>query len=66
VAVLATAAICIVGVILGTVQTVPSGTAPSWWDFIASNALRAALPTFIVGVIAWMIERNIQRSRRTN
>ncbi len=65
VAVLVTAGICIIGVIRGTIETVPSGAAPSWWDFIASNALRVALPTFIVGVIAWIIERNIQRSRRT-
>ena len=63
VAVLVTAAISIVGVLLGTVRTVPSGAAPPWWDYIANNAFRVALPTVIVGAIAWIVERNIRRSR---
>jgi hypothetical protein len=65
VAVLIARAYCIFGVIVGTVQTVSSGPAPSWWDFIASNALRVLLPAFVVGAVAWIIERNIRRSRRT-
>jgi hypothetical protein len=64
VAVLVTLAVCIIGIVMGQVQTVPSGAAPSWGDFIASNALRVLLPALIVGVIAWIIERNIHRSRR--
>lgn len=65
VAVLVTAGIAVIGIIRGTLATVPTaGGAPSWWEFISGNALRVALPTFVVGACAWVVERNIQRSRR--
>jgi hypothetical protein len=63
VAVLVTLGLCVIAVIMAQVQNVPSGPAPSWGHFIAGNALRVLLPTLIVGLIAWIIERNIRRSR---
>ena len=61
VAVLVTLAIGIVAVIIGQVQTVATQAAPSWPHFVASNATRIVLPALVVGVIVWIIERNIRR-----
>ena len=64
VAVLVTLGISVMGVIAREAQAIPSGPPPAWGDFIASNALGVLLPALIVGVIAWIIERNVRRSRR--
>ncbi len=64
VSVLVTLGICVIALIMTQVQTVPTDAAPSWLDFIAANALRVLLPALIVGAIAWVVERQIRRSRK--
>lgn len=53
----------IIGVIMRQVQGISTEPAPSWWDFAASNAMPILLPAVVVGVVAWIVERNIRRAR---
>jgi hypothetical protein len=64
VTVLVTLAIYIIAVIIAEAQTVSVGPAPSWWNFIAGHLLQICIPALVMGVMAWIIERSIRRSRR--
>ena len=63
VAVVATFGLFTILAIMSAGQVVPIDAAPSWEDFMLAHATYVLVPTLVVGLIAWMVERNIRRSR---
>jgi hypothetical protein len=54
-----------IATIMGQLQSIPAGLAPAWPTFILSHAPFVLIGTMIFGLIAWIVERNIRRSRST-
>jgi hypothetical protein len=49
--------------VMDQLQSVPKGPAPTWPSFVLTHAPFVVIGTAVVGLVAWVVERNVRRSR---